>query len=255
MVLKRAPLARPLPGGVVVFASLFVVFHFFAINMYILAAPSGPWLVPGFGPSPALGPPFASELSKATTEYYLQPLRMAGNYHYSSNHVDMPSIVFEARLRDERGDVFKTLQFPSPKDNFWLRHRHAILAEGLGGDVPIPLPRGEMIPAQGQATQTLKLWYPADPQEKKLAIRETEQHLVKDLFKDPGMQLARPREWTLLLARSYARYLARAYGAASVQIIRNSRDPVMPALLFGETVPPGTFETLVSQFEDYRRDN
>lgn len=254
----RAPLPRPLPGWVVAAVSLFVVFHFFAVTAHVLGARSGPWLVPGIGPSPAEPPPFVGEQIKlATSRFYLQPLRLASDYHYMSNRVDMPQVELEAILRDEKGNVMQTLSFPSAKDNPWVRQRHALLAEQLGGDMPVPIPRGEMIPAKGQETEKLTVWYPPSPQEKKLVLRETEQHLVKDLIKDPSMQLSRPRDWTLLAARSYARYLCRKHGAASVTLVRKSNDPIMPALLFlpDELIPPGTFDTLASQFEEYRREN
>jgi hypothetical protein len=257
MFTKRIAPARRLPGWVVAVVSLWIVAHFFAIGVHVLSARSGPWLVPNIGPSTAEGPPFATELSKETTRYYLQPLRMTSDYHYASNHVDSPAVYFEAKLKDDNGNVTQTLQFPAAKENAWLRHRHAVLAEGLGGDVPIPMPRGEMIPAKGQEAERVLLWYGADPKEKKLDLIEKEQHLIKDLFKDPSMQLSKPRDYTLLLARSYARYLCRKHGAASVQIVRYSRDPIMPALLFlpAEAIPPGTFDSLVSQFEEYRREN
>jgi hypothetical protein len=242
---------------VTVVVSIFVVVHFLAIGVHVLGARSGPWLVPGIGPSPAEGPPFTTDLNQRATRFYLEPLRLTGDYHYLSNRLDMPQVQFEAILRDDKGNVTQKLQFPDPKANAWVRHRQALLAEALGGDMPVMLPRGEMIPAKGKEAERITVWYPPSPDEKKLILRETEQHLVKDLIKGPDMQLSRPRDWSLIVARSYARYLCRTHGAASVTIVRNSRDPIMPAFLFlpEEAIMPGTFDTLASQFEEYRRDN
>src|SRR5438477_71835 len=37
------PLARPLPGWLIVLGSLVISFHLFTLGLYVLAAPSGPW--------------------------------------------------------------------------------------------------------------------------------------------------------------------------------------------------------------------
>ncbi len=253
MVSIRPPLSRPLPLWAVAGLSLLILFHFTAVVVHVLAASSGPWLVPGLGPSEALGPAFASQIRQVTTDYYLQPLQLASEFHYASNRVDLPHVYFEARLKDDKGDV-ETLRFPGPKDSAAVRYRYRLLAEGLGGDIPIQMPRGEMIPAKGQENEKVILWYPPEPREKRLTLIEKEPHLVKDLVKDPGMELARPRKWTLLLAQSYARYLCRKHGAVSVELSRHSRNPIMPAMLFlpEDATMPGMFDTLVSQFEEYR---
>jgi hypothetical protein len=51
------------------------------------------------------------------------------------------------------------------------------------------------------------------------------------------------------------RHLCREHGAASAELTRLSRQPIMPVVLFAEEPPAGTFDTLVSTFEEYRRDN
>jgi hypothetical protein len=255
---KRPLLAKPLPGWVVVLVSLFVVFHFLALGAHVLSARTGPWLVPSMGiPSMAEPPAFAALVDQRTREYYLRPLGLIGDYTYASDRGDMPEVYIEARLRNEQGDLIKTIRLPDKTDNAWLRQRHALLALGLGGDMPVPVQQMVQIPAPGQQSPKIKLWQPAGPMEKKLVLHETEQHLVKGLMKDPTMQLSRPREWTLLLARAYARYLCGQVKAASVELVRFHRDALSPVLLVlpGDQIPPGTFDTFESQFEVYTREN
>src|SRR5581483_3884133 len=97
-------------------------------------------------------------------------------------------------------DLVKTVRFPGPADNAWVRQCHALLAEGLGGDLPVPVVQMVNIPAPGQESQKVTVWYPPVPTEKKVVLKQTEQHQLKTLVKDPGMPLYRPREWAQLLA-------------------------------------------------------
>lgn len=257
------PLApRPLPGALLLAASLFVAFHLLAVAILALAAPSGPWPTP-FGVSQALGPPFAGRLSEVTTRYYLTPLRMTHNYHFLSNRPDAPEVAFEVKLKDADGVVRETLRFPPTRehprraesgwfdDNPWLRQRYALLALALGDDEPLPPPRGEEVPAPGQRASRVKVWKMDGPNS--ASLLEVEQHLLKDVFKQQP-EVYRPRDWSLLLARAYQRHLARAHGAASVELVRFRRQAVMPALLFLEQTPPGTFDTQTSTFEEYHRE-
>jgi hypothetical protein len=229
-----------------ILASLFVIFHLLTIVILVLSAPSGPWPTP-FGPSPALGPPFAGTIANVTTRYYLEPLQMTHNYHFTGNHPDQGDIAFEVGLKDADGRLMETVRFPSPRANSWVRQRQVALAQNLGDDEPVQTPRGDMLPAPGQKMPMMKIWDMAGPN--KLVVREVPIHLIA---KD--RPVSRPREWSLLLARSYMRHLCRQYGAASAELKRISRQPVMPALLYAEEVPPGTFDTLESTFEEYHRD-
>jgi hypothetical protein len=58
----------------------------------------------------------------------------------------------------------------------------------------------------------------------------------------------RPTDWALVLQRSYARYLCRKYGAVSAELLRHTREPVSPAILFGNAMPPNALEDLVASF-------
>lgn len=258
----KPPAPRPLPGALLLAASLFVAFHLFALVVLVLSAPSGPWPTP-FGMSQALGPPFAGRVSEVTTRYYLTPLRMTHNYHFLSNRPDVPDVAFEVKLKDESGAVRETLYFPPSKDqprrdgsawlydNPWLHQRYVLLAQALGDDEPVAPPRGEEIAAPGKQASRVKVWKMDGP--RSASLREVESHLLKDLFKEQP-EVYRPREWSLLLARAYLRHLAREQGAATAELVRSRRQPIMPALLFLEQAPPGTFDTQTSTFEEYHRE-
>ena len=153
---QRAVAPRPLPPALIWAGSAVIVFHFLAILMLVLAAQSGPWATVHFGDSPAEGPMFAAKVNSVLAPWYLQPLRMTHNYHFASNRVTMPEIFFEARLKDDQGNV-TTLKFPDPDASWWIRHRHSLLAMGLGDDILVqnaaqrvdPSPRAENADADG----------------------------------------------------------------------------------------------------------
>lgn len=247
MLPVRAVSARPLPRWAVLGLSGFIAFHLLAIVMLILSAPSGPWPAP-FGASQAVGPPFAGQIAEYTTRYYLKPICLTHNYHFLGNRPDMPDVFLQVRLKDDSGRTMDKMQVPSPRESAWLRYRHNLLAQGLAGDEPVEAPRGEVIPAPGQKMKKLTLWEPTGATT--LELRRVPLHLVP---KDHPV--SQPSSWSLILARSYQRYLARQYGAAAVELVRHSRQPVMPAILYLPETPHGTFDTLISTYEEYRRDN
>ncbi len=247
MSLKRPLPSRPLPRWLVLGVSVFVALHLFAVGMHVLAAPSGPWLSP-FGPSQALGPIFAGRIDDVARPYYLRPLHMTHNYHFIANRPDAPGIVVEVRLKDAQGHLIDTVRIPAPHENLWLGQRHNVMAAQLGDDEPVQAPTSEQIPAPGKKMKTERIWELAGPNHN--VLREVEVHLIPK-----NQPVFRPRDWSQLVARSYARHLCRKYGAASAELTRQSRQPVQPSLLFLEQAPPGTFDTLVSTFEEYRHEN
>src|SRR5439155_9970192 len=166
------------------------------------AAPSGPWPTP-FGTSLALGPPFAGRINSVTTRAYLEPLRMTHNYHFTGTRLDLPAVKFEVRLKDDQGLPLETLEFPSPKANGWVRQRQELLAQELSDDDPVQGPRGEVIPAPATKMETVRIWDMV-PGVNVLKLRPAPLHLIP---KD--RPVFRPRDWSLLLARSYVRYLCR----------------------------------------------
>jgi hypothetical protein len=236
---------RPLPSWLVLGVSLFIAFHLFAVGMHVLAAPSGPWLSP-FGPSTAIGPIFAGRIDEVTRPYYLRPLHMTHNYHFIGNRPDAPGIEIEVRLKDADGRLIKTVRFPTDQDNLWLRQRHTIMAAQLGDDEPVQAPGAVPIPAPGKAAETKKIWDPSPAGPNQMTLRAVPVHLIPK-----NQPVFRPRDWSQITARAYARHLCRENGAASAELVRRSRQPVQPSVLFMPEPPANTFDTLVSTFEEY----
>lgn len=234
---------RPLPLPLIIVGSVFAMAHLLAVGLFALAAQSGPWPT-NFGASESPGPAFAGEIStKITYPYYLQPLRMTHNYHFSTNRPAQFAAYFEVQLKDDRGMVFKTITIPDEKANFWVRHRQSILAQGLAEDHPVQLGT-EVLPKAGGPVPTIQIWEMQDGQ---LRLVDKEKNLVPR--ERPAVQ---PSEWSKLLAQSYMRYLCKEYQAESAELIRHSRELVMPQDMF---VPrPDAFNELKSNFGEYRRE-
>jgi hypothetical protein len=244
--------SRELPVWVVVGGSLLIILHFLAVGAVVLAAQSGPWWVPQLSrESPALGPKFVETIGDTMSAHYLEPLRLAQTYHFNSNRLGKTSaIFFEAKLRDAQGALIQTVRFPSADDNFWLRHRYQVLAQNIGND-QIYQPRGgEVVPVRGAKTPTVTIWDTSNPKFWKL---KTElEHLVPKTS-----QVWQPSELSRIWAASFQRYLLREYDAAvSVELIRHSRNPVLPDYMYMKEneLPPDAFEELTCSFGEYRRE-
>ena len=54
-----------------------------------------------------------------------------------------------------------------------------------------------------------------------------------------------------MLARSYARYLCRMHGAASAEIIRHTKDPILSGVLLEPSAPSP--EEFVASFGEVKR--
>jgi hypothetical protein len=230
----------PLPRWLAVLASLAILAHLLAIGAHVLAADSGPW-VTRVGNSPATGPQFARELDQVAN-LYLRPLRI-GHYHFASNQPEQGDVYFEAELKDASGYVLKKLRFPDPSANFWVRQRQLLLAHGLWDDIPVQPPQGEEVGAPKQDAPSIEIW---DFRTGKVVRLQTiPQHLIPR-----GQSVIRPSEWSRLLARSYARYLCRVHGAASAEIIRHTKEPLLSAVLLIDESPNA--EEMVASFGEMK---
>lgn len=237
--------ARALPAWLVLLGSAAVAFHLFALGVLAVAAPSGPW--PGAnGTIMGMEPPFAAAVSAVTTREYLAPLKMSHNYHFAASRPGLPAATFEVRLKDAKGQPLQTLTFPDEHANCWLRHRQALLAAQLADDVPIPPRQGEVIPPPGAHVPNVRYWDAAE--DGGLRLKEVPEHLVPR-----DRPVFRPSEWSLVLARSYVRHLCREHGAASAELVRRTREPIAPDLLFADEPPPAAFDTLVANFGEFSR--
>jgi hypothetical protein len=231
--------ANGVPRWLVVLGSLVIGFHFFALVSCALATTSGPWS--GMeGPAPASPPQFAMTIGTSVAPY-LRTLRMTHTYRFSTNRPIQTAARLEVRLKDGRGEE-RTLTIPDPNANYWVRYRQAMLVRELTDDMPVMPPQGgEKIPAPNREVPRVKIWDITEPH--KLAIREVEENLIPR-----DRPVMRPSDWSLLLARAYARHLCRTHGAASAQLTRVTREPISPIVLSGENVPQDAFEPLISNF-------
>jgi hypothetical protein len=243
-----------LPRWLVAAGSAAIIVHLAAILVPILDVQSGPW-VTNEGPRPAEAPHFAhaaAGLATAHADY----LRVAHSYHFVSNRPgDLPGVEFDVRLKNDKGEVIDTLHFPDRNANPWVRHRQEVLASSLALDLPIEqqgaerLYAGEVpkVPLWALPNEDFKSGVPPPPPQ---GDRNPPLHLQavdqNRLPRYPGRM--RPSEWSLILARSYARYLCATHGAASAEIVRRTKQPIPPAVLFGNETPPAAFNELEANF-------
>lgn len=245
-----------LPRWLVLAGSAAILYHLIAITLPILDMKSGPW--PG---GLAEAPAFAHALSGLSTVHG-KYLRVTHSYDFPSNRPsDLPGVVFEVRLRDGKGNVFGTLHFPDPQANRWVRQRQDLLARNLAPDQPLDQPRAEILAAPGQKVPTVSFWALPDelgsnfgkssaagfPENTPLHLQTVDYNTVPR-----SRQLMKPLDWAMVLQRSYARYLCRKYNAASAEVLRHTREPVPPAVLFGNEIAPGALEDLVASFGEVR---
>ncbi len=247
MTQGRPPTVRPLPLWMILLGSGFAGLHLLIIAAHSLAERSGPWPLPTGAVAYADPPRFAWEISELARPHYLAYLKMTHNYHFRTNLVAQPGVYLEARLKDENGKVVRTLRIPEEGVNPWVRHRQELLAFALAGDEPYQNRAGEAIAAPGRQAATVTYWAPGDKGMLKLVTQP--EHLVP---RDPPVM--RPNQWSMLMARSYQRYLCREHDVAAVELIRHSKDPVYPMYLLFPP-PPNAFNELICTFGDQRREN
>lgn len=249
-----SPTPQPvaLPRWLIIVGSIAILLHLTAIVGNVLATTSGPWPTPeGGNMSPP--PQFAFSLTEIKVNdvkvipAYLQGLKFTHTYHFATSRPSQPGAFFEVRLRDAEGKEIRTEKFPNPQANYWVRHRQSLLAQGLADDMPVVRPTTELVAAPNQEAPNAMIWEGgATPG---LRLRTVPQHLIPN-----DRPVFRPTDWALLLAKAYGRHLLRATPeAASAEVIRHTRDPYPPVVLFIDTAPPGAFEELISYFGEVTR--
>jgi hypothetical protein len=241
------------PRWLIVAGSVAIAVHLFALGALVLAAPSGPWWVPPpVGVSDALPPTFAKAVEEITTLNYLRHVKLTHNYHFNSNRTAIPGVELEAHLKFKDGSV-KTLKFPDKDANPWVRHRQSLLVRALADDRPVMLDptKGVALVREGAKKRTIQYWEIAPPEGKYQSLRlktEAEDRVPRN------REVARPSEWSLLLAQSYARYLCRGYGAESAELIRYTQEVIHPVVLFGERAPQQeAFPVLKANFGEFSK--
>lgn len=248
---EQLPPSTPVAPLWMAVASVAILLHFAAVGSLVLAAPSGPWPVPE-GKSWATPPQFAQSTVDMTLPY-LKAVKFTDFYHYPENFMDSGSVNGSdyrilATLKDEKGDVIKELVIPDPNANPAVRFREKLIAMALASDERVePLP-GEYIPAPNQKVRKVKVWRMKSGANT-ANIEELEEHLVPR-----DEPVFGPSEMGLALARSYGRYLTRTYGAASVEIVRESKDVIPPDMLFMDAndLPPAeAFNSIKMNFGEF----
>lgn len=241
------PQPRPdpnLPHSLVLLGSVVVAGHLFAVLSVALAAPSGPWPMQ-MGNSNAFGPQFARSVDETVGPNYLSAIKMTYNYHSPTNRPEMPAIYLEVRLKDEAGKTIKTVRIPDENANYWVRHREQLLARALGEDEIVEARPGEVIPAPNQKVRTVEYW--DNVNEHTLRLHEQPEHLLPR-----DRMVWKPSALARVLARSYVRYLCRVHGAASGELIRHHKDPVLSALMFVPDPPKNLFQETTSNFGEIK---
>jgi hypothetical protein len=243
--MPRVPSASggALPRWLIVGGSAAILFHLAAIIIPILDMPSGPWAKPMM-PRERPEPEFAHAAGGLATLHADYP-SIAHSYHFVSNRPgDIPGVELDVILRDEDGTLMKTLRFPDPDANPWLRHRQGILASALAPDLPVESPKSDVIPPplenpvvdvwalQGEEFPPRPDVQPPADNKAPLALRKVPKHLVPRYRNVWG-----PSEWSLVLVRSYARYLCRTHGADTAEFVRHTREPVSYSVLLGNGAP------------------
>jgi len=225
------------------FGSIALVLHLSAFAVHALSARTGPW---PFGDGNSMGEPpyFVQAPDELGRRAYLEPLRMTHNYHFSTNLVSLPGVSFEVRLKDATGQVIKKVEFPDKTAWPWTRYRQQLLAQWLANDQPVGARQGERIAAPKQNARTYQIWN-RDDDKQPYRLKTVLEHLIPR-----DRPVFAPSDWSLLIAKSYMRYLCREHGAASAELVRTSQDAVRPeSLIAGQVV--GSFDRMVSIFEEY----
>lgn len=247
----RSKTADAAPPLLIAVGSLAILFHFGAVILHAMAAPSGPW--PSLeGMNMADPPSFTQALDDPLVRSYLKPLKLTHNYHFASSRPTVPGVYLEAKLKDANGELLTTLRFPEANANAWVRYLQGLFAQGFVPDQPItPLP-GEAIPAPGQQVRLVPIWDVANggSDSKSAAAESLRLNRVPEHLIPRNRPVWGPTEWSLVLVHSYTRYLCRKHGAAKAEIIRHSRDSIPPTVLLMDSPDPRAFADLLADYGD-----
>jgi hypothetical protein len=241
--MSNAPVrpAAAVPRWLVWVGSLLILFHLTALLAASLSVQSGPWPVMGGSFAMATPPQFAYSVNNVTMPSYLRWVKLTSSFRFPTNRPGVPEAYFEARLKNDKGEEIETLQVPDPKANRWVRYRQGLLARALTDDQPFMSSQAERVARPHGDAPTVLTWDGQEP--RKLVLKRKPEHLI-----ERNQVVFCPSDWNLVLVKSYQRYLCRTYGASTAEIIRHSKDPIPPAVLFMDDFMPGAFEELTSNY-------
>lgn len=229
---------KPLPPWFQGAGNAFILFHFIALGTFVLGASSF-WGAMGEVMAP--GPQFATKTNEVTFKYYLEPLRFTHNYHFNTNRTGFPSVKFEIRLYDSRGNIVKKLDFPESVGNPWVRHRLQQVTQNLSNDIPVEVRFGQVVPGLDKAgkpkkTDLIEIWaQDAEAGGQVYYLKEvTENEVPRTRF------VSQPSLWSKKVAEAYIRYQFRLHGAtvAEGELVRHSREAVSPFFLYYPNLLP-----------------
>ncbi|MFO0944393.1 MAG: hypothetical protein U1D30_00375 [Planctomycetota bacterium] len=235
-----------LPLWVKVVGSVLIGGHLAAVGAMVLAAPSGPWPTED-GAGWATPPHFATPINNAA-DSYLKGIKFTHNYHFTENDVANPhsgsggAARLEIHLRDAQDKEIAVLQIPDPNARGAVRFYQSLLAAGLNDDDILEPRPGEFVPAPNQPIPTVRFWEMSEGRKAKISTMQ--EHLIPRDRPTFG-----PSEKSIILARSYARYLCKAHGAKSAEIIRHTKQYIPPDVMFFDAPPPeGEFDEVHMNF-------
>jgi hypothetical protein len=231
--------------------SVIIFVHFTAIAVNMLAEPSGPWpTLDGMGVGLADSPAFITEGMAETARQYAMAVRLGETGRFPSNRLQPLQVHLEAILYDDKGEKIGERILPDPNAAPWNRNREQIIAQALANDIMRPNPGTEAIPPAGQDPVKVPVWRPAKPNDPVQQLTQVPVHL---LTRPPDPPDWGPSEWGLNLSRSYAVYLCRSTGAASVEIRRHWRYQPAPFMIQSDSgkLGPGELEQLGERISSY----
>jgi len=225
--------------------SVAILFHLGSVGARVLAAMSGPWPMGQEGVGEVFPPQFAASAVESLPGKYLSAIQLSRDYHFVSNRPSQAAYKMEVKLKDDKGEVIKTLVFPDSDANFWVRQRQQCIVGFLAADTMTRTPQSEVVPPPGQKAPELTYWKP-------VANSMTQSQLAKESVNDlpRGGMVFTPSDMEMLFVRSYVRYLRRSHGAASVEVIRIAHDPIPPAVLFDSNIPASDFDVRTFSYGD-----
>jgi hypothetical protein len=231
------------PRWLVIVGSVAIVLHLGGLIVNSLASWSGPWPGP-MGQVEGTPPAFAAAFQGEALGNYLKLVRFTHNYHFPTDRTDAFEFQAEFKLKDRDGNEVATVWLPDPSANPWVRHRQGLLVRSLE-DQPIPPPQSEEIAGPGRQAPELTVWQGDETSGKLVSMPK---HLVPR-----DRPVAQPTDYSMLMVKALTRSLCRQHGAASAEVIRHARGPVVsPLVQLTESQRTAAHREMVSDYGEIR---
>jgi hypothetical protein len=207
-----------------VLGSLAIVIHLVLAFIMTLNVPSGPWPT-GQGSSTAMAPKFIQTLGDNwLARNYQNLIRSNSSFRFGTLRQEVRDLSFEAHVLDDQGVIKQKFSYPDAEAPAQVRYRQKRLAEQLDNDDPLPPQQGVIIPPPGEKLPTLRWWQ--QDSDGRFVLKQGDANAVPR-----NQNFNTPSVMQMIVAQSYARFLARHHGASRLALQRNWNDPVMPMVL------------------------